>query len=373
MESEGRPRRVAIAPEAVVDFLAQTALFQGCERKTIEMIAPHVFPVEVPAGLLIVRAGTPEPGIGLLSTGRAAVRRTDAATGAQVVVEEVAAGDAFGVTGAFLGTTQPHDVIALEDSVVFLLGHEVFLQLATKVPAFAFAAARELAAKAVVAASATTATRASAASPPGEVIPFVRISAYDPTAQVIAAVPAKLIQQHRLLPLELRDQMLTVGMVDPTNTASRAELQRVLATASVAIVAISQDDFHEAYVRLRIDPARAGRGTRPLAEAVAPEQLVFDHADQERDGKAGGPIGDEVVALANRVIAHAIERGASDVHVDHNVNGPRIRFRVQGQLYGWDHAIPAGLGKGLVARLKVLAGLDVTERRLPQDGRLGVR
>ncbi len=106
---------------------------------------------------------------------------------------------------------------------------------------------------------------------------------------------------------------------------------------------------------------------------MPPEQLVFDLADQERDAKQAGPIGDEVVALANRLIAQAIERGASDVHVDHTAAGPRVRFRVQGQLYGWDHAIPAGHGKGLVSRLKVLAGLDVTERRLPQDGRIGVR
>src|SRR6185436_8646379 len=117
----------------------------------------------------------------------------------------------------------------------------------------------------------------------------------------------------------------------------------------------------------------SGRGAKPSIEAVQPDQLVFDIADQERDPKQPGPIGDEIVALANRVIAHAIEHGASDVHVDHNVNGPRVRFRVQGQLYGWDYAVPATHGKSLVARLKVLAGLDVTERRLPQDGRLGVR
>jgi type II secretory ATPase GspE/PulE/Tfp pilus assembly ATPase PilB-like protein/CRP-like cAMP-binding protein len=393
MEGEPRPRRVQLAPETIVDFLAQTALFEGCERKTIEMIVPHVFPVEVPAGIVIVRAGTPEPGIGFLYKGRAQVCRADAATGARIVVEEVAVGEAFGETGAFLGTTQPYDVIALDDSVMVLLGHDVFLQLATKIPAFAFAAARVLAAKAVVAAASAASAAAVAAAaaaprppalartrsltggpPPSEAIRFVRVSAYDPTAQVVATVPAKLIQQHRLLPLELRDQTLTVGMVDPTNTASRAELQRVLATSNVVIVAISQDDFNEAYVRLRIDSVRPTRSTtRPPAEAVAPEQLVFDHTDQERDVKASPTIGDEIVALANRVIAHAIERGASDVHVDHNVNGPRVRFRVQGQLYGWDQAIPASHGKGLVARLKVLAGLDVTERRLPQDGRLGVR
>src|SRR6185295_6342607 len=111
----------------------------------------------------------------------------------------------------------------------------------------------------------------------------------------------------------------------------------------------------------------------PMDAVVPPDQLVFDQADQERDARQPGPIGDEVVALASRVIAHAIERGASDVHVDHGVTGPRIRFRVQGQLYTWDQAVPASASKSLVARLKVLAGLDVTERRLPQDGRLGVR
>ncbi len=162
-------------------------------------------------------------------------------------------------------------------------------------------------------------------------------------------------------------------MVDPTIAASRAELQRVMSTTSVVVVAISQDDFNEAYVRLRIDPVRGGRGTRPLELAIAPDQLVFDQADQERDAKQPGPLGDDIVALASRVIAHAIERGASDFHVDHSTLGPRIRFRVQGQLYTWDQSVPANQGKGLVARLKVLAGLDVTERRLPQDGRLGVR
>jgi CRP-like cAMP-binding protein len=136
MEGEARPRRVTIAPETIADFLAQTALFQGCDRKTVEKIVPHVFPVQVPAGIVIVRAGTPEPGIGFLYQGRAAVRRLDPATGAQVTVEEVAVGDPFGEIGAFLGTTQPHDVIALDDAVMLLLGHDVVAQLAAKVPAF---------------------------------------------------------------------------------------------------------------------------------------------------------------------------------------------------------------------------------------------
>src|SRR5262249_13287228 len=271
------------------------------------------------------------------------------------MIEEVAVGEAFGETGAFLGTAQPHEVTATEDSIVFLLSHDVVTQLATKIAAFSFGAARRLAARSVT----TPIPRVKPVGtvpPTNEVIRFVRVSSYDPTPQVVAAVPAKLIQQHRLLPLELRDRTLTVGMVDPTNSASRMELQRVMSTSNVIVVAISQDDFHEAYVRLRIDPVRSGRGTRPMDVVVAPDQLMFDQADQERDVKQQGPIGDEVVGLASRVIAHAIERGASDVHVDPTVQGTRIRFRVQGQLYTWDQAISTGHGKGLVARLKVLSG-----------------
>lgn len=347
----------------IAEFLATTQLFIGCDRQTVVKIASHVFPVEVPAGTVVVRAGAPNPGIGVVYSGRAAVR-----DGGDVI-EEVAAGGAFGETGAFLGTEQPYEVAAAEDSVMLLLSHDVVTQLATKIAAFSFAAARRLAARSI---TGPIPRNARGTTPPAsEDIRFVKISSYDPSPQVVSAVPAKLIQQHRLMPLALRDRTLIVGMVDPTNTASRMELQRVLATSSVVVVAISQDDFNEAYVRLRIDPARARGAKGP--DPVSPDALVFDQADQERDAKQASPVGDEIVALASRVIAHAIERGASDVHVDQAAHGPRVRFRVQGQLYTWDHAIPASASKSLVARLKVLAGLDVTERRLPQDGRLGVR
>jgi type IV pilus assembly protein PilB len=364
--NDGRPRRVSIPVSSIVDFLAGTRLFAGCDRSTIEKIAPHVFPAEVGAGVVIVRAGTPKPGIGFVFSGRAAVRD------GQTVVEEIPPGEAFGVTGAFLGTAPPHEVAAAEDSVVFLMGHDVVVQLATKVAAFSFAAARRLA-RAATSPPPRAASASTAPPPHDDVIPFVRVSTYDPTADLVAMVPPKIVHQHRLLPLELRDRTLTIGMVDPTNSVSRMEVQRVMSTMKIVVAAISQDDFNEAYVRLRIDAVRAGRGKRTTESAVSPDQMVFDQADQERDAKQPGPLGDEIVALANRVIAHAIDQGASDVHIDHNAAGPRIRFRVHGQLYSWEQSVSPHHGKGLIARLKVLAGLDVTERRLPQDGRLGLR
>ncbi|HRC54977.1 MAG TPA: ATPase, T2SS/T4P/T4SS family [Kofleriaceae bacterium] len=373
--SPGGPRRITVDPAQVADFLASTPLFLECDRATIDKIAPHVFAAEVKAGTVIVRAGTTNPGIGFLYSGQATVKGTAAEGGEPI--EAVVVGDSFGDTGAFLGTAQPWDVVAEQDCVVLLLGSELIAQIASRVAPFSFAAARRLARRVITTPPATRTRRVTTMPPPINpapegVIPFVRVAAYEPTAQILSMIPAKMVQQHRLLPLQLVDRKLTVGMVDPFNSSSRSELQRLLASVDVTVVAISQDDFNEAYVRLRLDSSRGARGQR-IAETIAPESLVFDLIDQEREAKAVNVIGDEVVILSSRIIAHAIERGASDVHIELDVTGVRVRFRVQGQLHDWDHAVPAGYAKGLVARLKILAGLDITERRLPQDGRIGIK
>jgi type IV pilus assembly protein PilB len=362
MTSDARavPRHAAIAPSAVVEFLAGTELLAGVDRATIEKIAPHVFPAEVPARTVIARAGARNPGIGFVFGGRVSVRRDGTS-------RELAVGEVFGEVGALAGTA-PDEVVAEEDSLVLLLGHDLVEQLASRVAAFSHGVAKRLAARAM---APPPRAHRTTGSPTAEVR-FVRASSYEPTPQVLAMVPAKLIHQHRVLPLELRDNTLVIGMVDPLNSASRTELTRVLSTVDVAVVAISQDDFNEMFVRLRLDSTRA-RSTASPVNQVPIEQLVFDAADQEREAKREGIIGDEVVTLASRIVAHALERGASDIHLDHDVTGPRIRFRVQGQLYDWDVAVPAGHARSLAARFKILAGLDVTERRLPQDGRIGVR
>jgi type IV pilus assembly protein PilB len=360
----GKPRRAAVSNEAVVAFLADSELFRGVDRPTVERIAPHVFAADVPKATTILRAGSPNPGIGVVFSGRVVVR--DGAS----VLEELTVGGTFGESGAFGGSTQPHDVVAVDDSIVLLLGHDLVEKIAPKVAAFSYAAARRLATRQTAAPRARSSTLS---APLGDAaVRFVRVSSYEPTPQVLAMVPAQFIHQHRALPLELRDKTLVVGMVDPLSTSSRTELARVLPTLEVEIVAIAADDFNEAFVRLRLDSIRPRRGTRPPDQQVQIGELTFDLADQERDAKSN-VIGDDIVALASRIIAYAIDRGASDVHIDIDVTGPRVRFRVQGALFDWDTVVPTPFAKGLIARFKVLAGLDVTERRLPQDGRIGVR
>jgi type II secretory ATPase GspE/PulE/Tfp pilus assembly ATPase PilB-like protein len=75
----------------------------------------------------------------------------------------------------------------------------------------------------------------------------------------------------------------------------------------------------------------------------------------------------------SRIIAAALDRDASDIHLEPVANGMRVRFRVNGVLVEWGEAVPPQVAKGIVARIKVVGGLDITERRRPQDGRIGLR
>ncbi|MCE9573697.1 MAG: Flp pilus assembly complex ATPase component TadA [Deltaproteobacteria bacterium] len=380
----GRPASVAAG--AVAEFMSATALFRGCDRAVIDRVAPHVIALEFAATQVIARAGAPDPALGLLFSGRAAVRQVNAATGASTMVATVSVGETFGEVGALLGTAEPTEVVAEDDSVVLLLGKDVVAQLSTKIAPFAHAVARRLAARVVQAQiSGMRGGIAAAAPAPAQPLPeappppatdgirFVRIAGHDINDKLLALVPARVMQQHRLLPLELRGRQLTVGMVDPFNAASQAELRRILASVDVVVVAIGLDDYNDAFVRLRIDAALGGAKARG-ADVIAPDSLIYDVADQERDAvKAVGVIGDEVTQLASKIIAAAVERGASDIHLEQDVTGVRVRFRAAGQLVDWDQFIAPSFAKSLVARFKVLSGLDITERRLPQDGRIGVR
>jgi type IV pilus assembly protein PilB len=379
----GRP--AAVAAGAVAEFMSATALFRGCDRAVIERVAPHLIALEFSATQLIARAGAPDPALGLLFSGRAAIRAVNAATGASTMVAAIQVGESFGEVGAVLGTAEPTEVIAEDDSVVLLLSKDLVAQLVTKIAPFAHAVARRLAARVVqaqITGMRTGPAPAAVAAPPitleapplpADVIRFVRVASYEVTDKLTALIPARLIQQHRLLPLELRGRTLTVGMVDPFNAASQGELRRVLSSVEVQVVAIGLDDFTDAFVRLRIDPA-AGPSKGRGAEVIPPESLVYDAADQERDAaKAVGVIGEEVSLLASKIIAAAVERGASDVHIEQDLTGVRVRFRASGQLVDWDQFVAPSFGKSLVARIKVLSGLDITERRLPQDGRIGIR
>jgi type II secretory ATPase GspE/PulE/Tfp pilus assembly ATPase PilB-like protein/CRP-like cAMP-binding protein len=377
---------ITIDPEVLRQFVSATPLFSACDAAAVAKITPHLKAMEFPAGATMIRAGAPAEWMGLLFRGRASVKSINAATGEAKLMEMLRPGDYFGEIGPLCGVAQPHAVVADEASQVLRLSSDSMTLLGERLPSFSNALAKRLGMRVLqlgmmAARSAPPRPESAAAavptppSPPtaGDVIPFVEASEYDLTPKVVAMLPEQLILRDRMLPLSLKGNTLTIGMVEPKNPTARADLQRVLHKMDIQVVAISQDDYDQSLTLLKLGKKHEGDRARPGSSAISADSLSFDVADSERESEnAPRVIGEEVVRCVSRIIAEALEREASDVHIEPEAGGVKVRFRVHGVLHDSPEYLPSSFARGIVARLKVLAGLNIAERRQPQDGRIGL-
>ena len=201
-------------------------------------------------------------------------------------------------------------------------------------------------------------------------IAWVDPGSYDLTPEIISMIPADLIRKHRMIPLQVKGRKLVVGLVNPLSVEARQELGRVLHSLDPEIVAISADDYAQAYVSLKLGLQDVKAKQK---ESSRGRQLIYATDLEKKAEKSQVVIGSEVISLFDRILLEAVDAGASDIHIEPDSNGVVVRYRVQGALYPLKEFISGGFAPALMTRIKVLAELDITDRRLPQDGRILVR
>jgi type IV pilus assembly protein PilB len=388
---------VARVPAARLEpFLARAPLFQGFEAESIARLAPLFVPLEVRAGTELLRAGERAQGMGIVFSGEVVVRTSDAE------IERLGPGESFGEAAILGDGTSPYTVVAEDPCrVLWISGDEaqtvvqtgpasepLLRRLATQLSRMCAIDRVEIPLAEVVVTEPLRAEREAVETPktqakvataaqvpalPAGTVPFVEVADYEPNAAVLSMVPVKIVRQHRLLPLRLSGKKLTVGLVAPRNQGAVAELKRALQTVDLEVVAISADDFYHALVQYKLDPGFAPQKSKSGSSSLNPESITFETAAEvDREQNPARAIGDEVIRFVNKMLVAALDREASDIHLEPTSGAPRIRFRVNGVLLDWNEQVPpAATSKTLAARIKVLAGLDITERRLPQDGRIG--
>ena len=179
-----------------------------------------------------------------------------------------------------------------------------------------------------------------------------------------ALIPEKMLRKHDALPLSVEDNTITVAMSDPADIYALEDLQLVSGRRVVPVVA-SEKSLSQARNRM----FSGGEGVAALLEDAASEEEGGDEVELDA---GAGPEEAPVVRVVDSILKSAVAEGASDVHVEPHAQGLSVRLRVDGVLREI-MSIPSGLQGGVVARLKILANLDIAERRLPQDGRFSVR
>jgi type IV pilus assembly protein PilB len=194
----------------------------------------------------------------------------------------------------------------------------------------------------------------------------VEPSAADVPRAALDAVPHALARRHLVVPVALDGSMLTVAMIDPTMTVAIAEV-KFLCGLDVRVAVARVSAVRELIDRLYGDAPE-------LADALAelgPVEPVIEHGDDralDEAATAQAP----VVRFVNALLAEAAGRRASDIHIEPYADTLRVRLRVDGVLCELAPP-PSSLAGAITNRVKVMAQLDIAERRLPQDGRLRLR
>jgi len=203
-------------------------------------------------------------------------------------------------------------------------------------------------------------------------VPLLDLDSVSVDLDVVKLVSEKLLSRYRVLPLTQRGKRLYVGVSDPTNLQALDDIG-FQTSLRVEPIVVEQDKLDE----------RVGKAIEAVDTSMSSfEDDDFDLENLDVSGGDEDELGDEVsradiddapvVRFVNKVMLDAIKRGASDIHFEPYEKYYRIRFRQDGVLDEIARP-PAALSVKVAARLKVMARLDIAERRVPQDGRIKMR
>ena len=196
-------------------------------------------------------------------------------------------------------------------------------------------------------------------------LPLFDIDALDVDAAIVRLVDEKLIRRHYALPLYKRGHRLFVGITDPTNQRALEDI-KFQTRLDIEPVVVSQTQMDQVLEK-SLETATPTMGDHEVGDLdfstetdAASKVETLNHSDAE-----DAP----VVRFINQVIIQAINRGASDIHFEPYEKTYRVRFRQDGVL-DERYKPPVTMAPRLAARLKIMAQLDIAERRVPQDGRI---
>lgn len=191
---------------------------------------------------------------------------------------------------------------------------------------------------------------------------FVDLSGYEVNTQATALISGEQINRYKVLPIEFEDDRLVVAMSDPTNIFAIDDLH-VMTGYDIIPVVVSENDLQAAINKYS------------TSDEIVEEAI--ESLNDDFDGESG-PAADEkeaegapIVKLVNMIVTEAVRDRASDIFIEPQEKDVRIRCRIDGVLHEVMRS-PKHIQAGIISRIKIMSGLDIAERRLPQDGRFGL-
>src|SRR6267142_1480834 len=206
-------------------------------------------------------------------------------------------------------------------------------------------------------------------------VPSIHLSKVEVDDAVVKLIPSEVAQKYLIMPVSRTGATLTIAMVDPTNVFAMDDI-KFMTGYNVEPVVASEVAVKEAIDRYygSIHALELKKVMDDLAQEENEQNLELLEDEQEVDLAKLEAATEEapVVRLVNLILTDSIKRGASDIHIEPYEKDFRVRFRIDGVLYEIMQP-PMKLRDAMTSRLKIMAKLDISEKRLPQDGRIKIK
>jgi type IV pilus assembly protein PilB len=214
-------------------------------------------------------------------------------------------------------------------------------------------------------------------------VPSINLAEFDIDPLVIKLIPGDTAQKYQIIPVSRSGATLTIAMTDPTNVFAMDDIKFMTGYNVEPVVASEAAvvDSLAKYYSMKIAPAAGPAGpsalevaTRALDDQLEPGDVEVLADLEEISVETLAKQGEEapIIRLVNVMLMSAISKGASDIHIEPYEKELRVRYRVDGVLYNI-MAPPMKFRDAIASRVKILAKLDIAEKRLPQDGRIKIR
>jgi type IV pilus assembly protein PilB len=207
-------------------------------------------------------------------------------------------------------------------------------------------------------------------------VPSINLSYFEVDPNIIKLIPVETAQKYQVLPLSRVGSTLTIATTDPTNVFAMDDI-KFMTGLNVEPVIASETSLQEAIERYYGTPhsielkkvyEEIAQKDRDSFDLDLPEEQPEATDDELQRSSEDAPI----IKLVNMVIGESIKRGASDIHIEPYEREFRVRFRIDGLLYNM-MSPPFKLKDAITSRIKIMSKMDISEKRLPQDGRIKIR
>jgi type IV pilus assembly protein PilB len=205
-------------------------------------------------------------------------------------------------------------------------------------------------------------------------VPSVDLNGVEIDEAVLKIIPADLARKYTILPVTKTGATITVAMIDPTNVFAMDDVKFMTGyrvepvVASETGIRTAIDRYYGSTHAIELKKVMEDLSEESTSDLeVLEEEENLDLATLEEESEQA-----PVVKLVNLVLTDAIKRGASDIHIEPYEKEYRVRYRIDGILYEMMHP-PLKLKEAITSRCKIMARLDIAEKRLPQDGRIKIK